>query len=195
LNDINELLKDNGIRIQHKNNQDYFCSIYNNILQEDYILLEFENESYSIYEIHRGEKLYKIKDTDKEKAIILGIVLYKKLNDSVVDREKVREIKNLVSKGDEKSAIAYFGEFDDNTYSIGIEERMKISLIKGHSGTSVVYDKKYIVEDVTLCRAYVVLYNYCNNLKEILSFYHTNKVLINSKNITVQEMIKLYIFN
>jgi len=106
-------------------NKDYFCSIYNNIPQEDYVLLEFENESYSLYEIHRGEKLYKINDTDKEKAIIWGIVLYKKLNDSVVDREIVRKIKELVSKGDEKSAIAYFREFDDNTYSIGIEERMK----------------------------------------------------------------------
>ena len=194
MNDINELLIDNGISIHHKNNQDYFCSIYNIIPQDDYVLLEFENESYSLYEIHRGQKIYKIKDNDKEKAIILGIVLYKKMNDSVTDREKVRIIKNLVSKGDEKLAITYFGEFDDNIYSIGTEERMKISLIKGLNGTSVVYDKKYIVEDVTLCRAYVVLYNYCKNLKEILSFYHTNKDFINGKNIDVQEMIKLYIF-
>ncbi|WOO36594.1 hypothetical protein R2R35_22835 [Anaerocolumna sp. AGMB13020] len=194
MNDINELLIDNGISIHHKNNQDYFCSIYNIIPQDDYVLLELENESYSLYEIHRGQKIYKIKDNDKEKAIILGIVLYKKMNDSVTDREKVRIIKNLVSKGDEKLAITYFGEFDDNIYSIGTEERMKISLIKGLNGTSVVYDKKYIVEDVTLCRAYVVLYNYCKNLKEILSFYHTNKDFINGKNIDVQEMIKLYIF-
>ena len=69
---------------------------------ENYISIVNENDVYVVNENHRGSKKVKYTTDNYEKAVIFGIVSYKKLNDKIIDREKVRELRKAVNENDIK---------------------------------------------------------------------------------------------
>ena len=56
-------------------------------------------------------------------------------------------------------------------YSIGHEEHLKVSLIKEEDKVNVKFEGEYLVQNVSINRGYIVLYNYCEKLKCISLFY------------------------
>ena len=85
-----------------------------------------------------------------------------------------------------------FREFNEDIFTIGKETEDNLCLIAENGQASVVYNGTAIITAVSLSRAYVVLYNYCRKLQEILSFYRDQCVLMNEKEITQQEVVRLY---
>ena len=78
---------------------------------ENYISIVNENDVYVVNENHRGSKKVKYTTDNYEKAVIFGIVSYKKLNDKIIDREKVRELRKAVNENDIKFVNQCFDEF------------------------------------------------------------------------------------
>ena len=82
--------------------------------------------------------------------------------------------------GEEKKAWAIIEEcFEESLYSIGHEEHLKVSLIKEEDKVSVKFEGEYLVQNVSINRGYIVLYNYCEKLKCISLFYNEMQRKIN----------------
>lgn len=138
---------------------------------EDYIEIEHINDKYMVSEVHRNQKQIKI-ETEKEEAAIYAIVLYKRLYDNIVDRIKARDIRSYMNAGEENKALeCIISTFEDSVYSIDVEKESKISLIRSNDRANVKFDGEYLVENVSLSRGYVVLYNYCTKLHYITMYY------------------------
>lgn len=159
---------------------------------EDYIMLSRNGRTYYIYEVHRADKILKKEETDKKKAEIWAVILYKRLHDDPSDRAAVRKLRKMIEAGDETSSEELFREFDSSIFSGGKEKENALCLMKKDGKASVLYNGKTVVEQVSLSRAYVAFYHYCRNLSAIQKFYigHKNRML--EAGITRQDAVELY---
>lgn len=192
MNNIQRFLESVGLQLQEDGKLTNVCETENLRVIEDYIVLCEKGKTYYIYEVHRAERIMKKQDQDKERAVIWAVILYKRMNDNTADRIMTRKIRSMITDGDEASVKELFREFNEDIFSIGKETEDKLCLIEENGQASVVYNGTAIVTAVSLSRAYIVLYNYCRKLQEILSFYHDQCVLMNEKEITLQEAVRLY---
>ena len=192
MNNIQRFLESVGLQLQEDGKLTNVCETENLRVIEDYIVLCEKGKTYYIYEVHRAERIMKKQDQDKERAVIWAVILYKRMNDNTADRIMTRKIRSMITDGDEASVKELFREFNEDIFSIGKETEDKLCLIEEHGQASVVYNGTAIVTAVSLSRAYIVLYNYCRKLQEILSFYRDQYVLMNEKEITQQEAVRLY---
>lgn len=192
MNNIQRFLESVGLQLQEDGKLTNACETENLRVIEDYIVLCEKGKTYYIYEVHRAERIMKKQDQDKERAVIWAVILYKRMNDNTADRIMTRKIRSMITDGDEASVKELFREFNEDIFSIGKETEDKLCLIEENGQASVVYNGTAIVTAVSLSRAYIVLYNYCRKLQEILSFYRDQYVLMNEKEITQQEAVRLY---
>lgn len=192
MNNIQRFLESVGLQLQEDGKLTNACETENLRVIEDYIVLCEKGKTYYIYEVHRAERIMKKQDQDKERAVIWAVILYKRMNDNTADRIMTRKIRSMITDGDEASVKELFREFNEDIFSIGEETKDRLCLIGENGQASVVYNGTAIVTAVSLSRAYVVLYNYCRKLQEILSFYRDQYVLMNEKEITQQEAVRLY---
>lgn len=192
MNNIQRFLESVGLQLQEDGKLTNACETENLRVIEDYIVLCEKGKTYYIYEVHRAERIMKKQDQDKERAVIWAVILYKRMNDNTADRIMTRKIRSMITDGDEASVKELFREFNEDIFSIEKETEDKLCLIEENGQASVVYNGTAIVTAVSLSRAYIVLYNYCRKLQEILSFYRDQYVLMNEKEITLQEAVRLY---
>ena len=192
MNNIQRFLESVGLQLQEDGKLTNVCETENLRVIEDYIVLCEKGKTYYIYEVHRAERIMKKQDQDKERAVIWAVILYKRMNDNTADRIMTRKIRSMITDGDEASVKELFREFNEDIFSIGKETEDNLCLIAENGQASVVYNGTAIITAVSLSRAYVVLYNHCRKLQEILSFYRDQCVLMNEKEITQQEVVRLY---
>lgn len=192
MNNIQGLLISVGLQLQENGKLADVCETEHRREMEDYIMLCEKGKTYYIYEVHRAERFLKKQDQDKERAVIWAVILYKRLNDNTADRIIARKIRNMIADGEEASVKELFREFNEDFFSIGEEIKDRLSLIEESGQARVVYNGTAIVAEVSLSRAYTVLYNYCRKQQEILSFYRDQQALMNEKEITQQEAVRLY---
>lgn len=192
MNNIQRFLASVGLQLQEDGKLTNVCATENRREIEDYIVLCEKGKTYYIYEVHRAERIMKMQDQDKKRAVIWAVILYKRMNDNTADRIITRKIRSMITDGDEASVKELFREFNEDIFSIGEETEDRLCLIGENGQASVVYNGTAIVTAVSLSRAYVVLYNYCRKLQEILSFYRDQQALMNEKEITQQEAVRLY---
>lgn len=148
---------------------------------------------FVVSEVHRDIKQEKIETEKEDEAGIYAVVLYKRLYDEIVDRTKAIDIRNCLDAGDERKALdSIINRFDTSLFSIDIEDKLKISLIHTENNVDVKFGGEYIAKNATLSRGYVVLYNYCEKLKHICSFYDEVCKKINST-INRETILKMYI--
>lgn len=159
---------------------------------EDYIMLSLKGKTYYIYEVHRADRILKKEEQQEDKAVIWAAILYKRMNDDPSDRVTARKIRTAIREGDEASAEEMFREFDSSIYSIGEEKEGALCLIRNKENANVIYNGKTIVEEASLSRAYVVLYNYCRSLREIQEFYRVHRRTMEEAGITQQDAAELY---
>lgn len=162
---------------------------------EDYIEIEkaTDIDKFVVSEVHRDKKQIKVETEKEEEAIIYAVVVYKRLYDDIVDRIKARKIRNLLDAGEEKKALdSIFNSFDVSLFSINHEDDLKISLIHSQNKVDVKFGGEYLAEGATLSRGYVVLYNYCEKLKHISSFYKEMCKKIDCS-IHLENILKMYI--
>lgn len=192
MNNIQRFLESVGLGLNEDGKLMNVCETENRRDLEDYIVLCEKGKTYYIYEVHRAERILKKQDQDKERAVIWAVILYKKMNDNTSDRIMTRKIRSVVTDGDEAAAKELFREFNENTFSIGEETEDRLCLLGDNGQASVVYNGTTIVTAVSLSRAYVVLYNYCRKLQEILSFYREQYMVMKEKEVSQQEAVRLY---
>lgn len=159
---------------------------------EDYIMLLEKGKTYYIYEVHRADRKLKKEEQDKDKAVIWAVILYKRMNDNPLDRVTARRLRSMIESGDEALADELFCEFDRDIYAIEEEKEGALCLLENNGKASVIYNGRAIVEEASLSRAYVVLYNYCRILREILEFYRAHTQVMEEAGITEQDAAELY---
>lgn len=140
---------------------------------EDCIEIEKQPASvlFTVAEVHRQEKLVKATNLKEDEACLYAAISYKRLFEIVADREKARKIRALIDSGNNKEALSCAAsDFDHSIYSIGREDRSKISLIVTADRANIKYGGNYIVEHATLKQGYVAFYNYCVKLQYISAF-------------------------
>lgn len=145
-----------------------------NHFPEDYIEIEKKslNEFFVVSEIHRDNKIIKSTTKNKVKACIYAVILYKKMFDNVANLLKVREIRNYAKAGENEKILKCFEEWFNNAiFSIGNENQTKISLIQNEYNADIKFGGVYLAKNINLSRGYVILYNYCEKLNHILSYY------------------------
>lgn len=160
---------------------------------EDYIEIDSVNGKFIVSEVHRDMKQVKIETDEEKEANIYAVILYKRLYDDIVDKMRVRSIRKYLDIGEERKAIECItDDFDNALFSIDSEDVLKISLIHSNNGIDVKFGGEYLAENATLSRGYVVLYNYCNKLRYISSFYDE---MCKKSNYTMNRelIIKMYI--
>ncbi|MBC1639985.1 hypothetical protein HB950_14175 [Listeria welshimeri] len=174
INIIRNFLEDEEYNLNEFDNKVILYKEKANHFPEDYIEIEKEilTGIFTVYEIHRDARQIKLETKDEEEASICATILYKKLFDNVVNRVKARHIRNYIRSGQSEKALRCSIEcFDRSVYSIGYEDPMKISLMQIGDKVDVKFGGEYLAESATLCRGYVVLYNYCEKLAYISAFY------------------------
>lgn len=161
---------------------------------EDYIQIENEAGKFIVSEVHRDIKQIKAKTEKEEEAGIYATVVYKRLFDNLIDRTKVNNIRiSLEAGGEEKKVLdSITNDFDDSVFSIDSEDNLKISLIHSGNKVSIKFGGEYLVEDVSLSRGYVALYNYCTKLRHISLFYNEMRKKLDCT-INRQIIVKMYI--
>lgn len=192
MNNSKDFLKAAGIRIEEDGK---LVSDENPGSQreiEDYIVLSLKGKTYYIYEVHRADRILRKEEQQEDKAVIWAAILYKRMNDDPSDRVTARKIRTVIRAGDEASAEEMFREFDSSIYSIGEEKEGALCLIRNKKNANVIYNGKTIVEEASLSRAYVVLYNYCRSLREIQEFYRVHRRIMEEAGITQQDAAELY---
>lgn len=143
-----------------------------NTYPEDYIEIRRISDRYVVSEAHRDVKQVRVETEKKDEAQIYAIVIYMRLYDDVADKLVARNIRSYLNSGEEKKARDFIdNNFDNVIFSIGEEDKQKISLIETKDGIDVKFDGEYIVRNVTLSRGYVAFYNYCEKLKHIVFIY------------------------
>ena len=194
INIVQVLLQDEKYHLQAFDKKIIIYKANLNVYPEDYIEIEkaTEIDKFIVSEVHRDEKQFKI-ETEKEEACICAVVIYKKLYDSIVDRVKGRCIRNYVNSGEEEKALDCIrGWFDNSVYSIDIEDSQRISLIQSGDKVDVNFGGEYLVENVPKDRGYVVLYNYCEKLRNITLFCNEIQKRV-SCTVNREKIIKMYI--
>lgn len=189
----NSFLKESGIRIDKSGKLLPLCDTDYSYSMEDYIMLSRKGKTYYIYEVHRADKKLKKEETDKNKAVIWAVISYKRLHDVHSDRTAGRKLRMMIEAGDEFSAEEVFSEFESSIFSVGEEKEDSLCLIKKNGKVIVLYNGKTIAEQVSLSRAYVVLYHYCRNLRAIQKFYIKHKKRMLEAGITSKDAVELYI--
>ena len=155
---------------------------------ENYISIVNENDVYVVNENHRGSKKVKYTTDNYEKAVIFGIVSYKKLNDKIIDREKVRELRKAVNENDIKFVNQCFDEFT-NIFSEGFFQINKICIIKEDEKANVIFNDNKIVEKASLSRAFVAAFNYCKNYQKIIDFCNKYKEVLKLLSIDENDIV------
>lgn len=139
---------------------------------ENYIEVENVLDKFIVSEVHRDTKQVKIETGEEEEANIYAIIFYKRLYDDVGDKLKLRNIRRYLDDGEEKKVLdCIASDFDSSLFSIDNEDDFKISLLHSGNGVDVKFGGEYLAENATLSRGYVVLYNYCEKLRYISSYY------------------------
>ena len=140
-----------------------------------------------------GSKKVKYTTDNYEKAVIFGIVSYKKLNDKIIDREKVRELRKAVNENDIKFVNQCFDEFT-NIFSEGFFQINKICIIKEDEKANVIFNDNKIVEKASLSRAFVAAFNYCKNYQKIIDFCNKYKEVLKLLSIDENDIVNAYMF-
>ena len=148
---------------------------------------------YDVCERHRNKDIVKVQDLSMEAAIIISVVLYKRMYDNILDYNATRELRKLLDENNIDKVITYFKQFSSDIYVIDGVEVNKLSLINNTYGYDILFNGKTIVENASLSRAYIVLYNYCKAISEIRKFYFENKDYYIKNKIDITDMIELYI--
>lgn len=194
INRIQVLLQDEKYHIQEFDKKIILFKGNLNVYPEDYIEIEKSTaiDKFIVSEVHRDEKQFKI-ETEKEEASIYAVVIYKKLYDNIVDRMKARSIRNYVNSGEEEKALICIKEwFNDSVYSIDTEDSLRISLIQSGDKVDVKFGGEYLIENASKARGYVVLYNYCEKLRNITLFCDEIQKRMNC-NVNREKIMKMYI--
>lgn len=194
INRIQALLQDEKYHLQEFDKKIILFKGNLNVYPEDYIEIEKATaiDKFIVSEVHRDEKQFKI-ETEKEEASIYAVVMYKKLYDDIVDRMKARSIRNYVNSGEEEKALSCIkGWFNDSLYSIDTEDSLRISLIQSGDKVNVKFGGEYLAENASKARGYVVLYNYCEKLRNITLFCDEIHKKMNC-NVNREKIIKMYI--
>ena len=194
MNSIKTILDSEKIRIVHQEEYWRIVSVDGDTDLENYITIESKNDLFNVYENHRDNKILKVETDDYEKAIIWGIVAFKKLNDAVSDRQKARLIRKSINDGDMPKAVENFVDFK-NLFCVNHTEKDKICImIFDNSFADVILNDKKIVEGASISRAFVTAYNYCKNYEEILRFFDSFRSIFNCFGIYKSDMVNLYMF-
>lgn len=138
---------------------------------EDYILIEKAPgaDRFMVFEVHRNDKRFRA-EGEQEEAAVFAAVLYKRWCDEI-DRVKAKTLRDYVNSGEEEKALALIREwFDERCYTIGTEDPARISFLPSGDLADVKFGGEFIVQGASLARAYVVLYNYCEKLRNITTF-------------------------
>ncbi len=160
---------------------------------EDYIEIKKEENTYMIIEVHRDIHQIKYNTDDYKDAIVVAVILCKRLFDDIADRSMAETIRGYLKSGNEEKAKKYIiNMFGEQIFSIGSEDDKKISMMKFGDKANVKFAGTYLVEDASLSRAYVALYNYCNKLAYISDYYNDIKEQIEFK-LSKYSIQKLYI--
>lgn len=195
INIISALLQDEKYNLIRHDNK---ILLYRENLEhypEDYIQIESEpiNCNFIVSEVHRDTKQVKFETEKAEDANIYAVVLYKRWHDNIVNKTKVRDIRNYIDAGEEKKALGeIISSFGDSLFCVDREDDFKISLIHTGDKVDIMFGGEYIVEKVTLSRGYVVFYNYCEKLRYICEFYDKICKRINCT-INRETILKVYI--
>jgi len=161
---------------------------------ENYIFLKRNiNMLYDVCEKHRNNVVIKVQNLSKETAILMSVVLYKKMFDNNLHYHVIRELRTLLEKNSIDKALTYFEQFPNDIYVIGNIEINKLSLVKYTEGYSMFFNGNKIFEKVSLSRAYVALYNYCKKIVDIKNFYMENKSYFIQNKIEIINVIEMYI--
>ena len=115
------------------------------------------------------------------------------MNDHFLDRITVRKIRKIVVAEDLASADKLLFDYDSKLYSIGEEKEDHMCLIKVNGQASVIYNGQVIAENVSLERAYIILYNYGRLLKEIIEFFQDNRKIMEKASIKKQDVVEVYL--
>lgn len=195
INIIQELLKNEDYNLKDINGRLILFQDKLNCFPEDYIEIE-KNEltgEFSVYEVHRVEKQNRLETKREDEAAICAVIFVKKMYDDIVNRVRIRRIRSYINSGENRKALNCSIEgFDDSIYSIGCEDSMKISLIQVEDKVNIKFGGKYLAKNVSIGRGYVILYNYCEELQYISSFY--NKIENKLKcSVDREKIIKWYI--
>lgn len=195
INTIQMLLQGEEYNIKELNGKIVLFGGNSIIYPEEYIEIEKQNsnDKFIIAEVHRDIKQIKKKTETKEEAAIYAVIIYKRLYDNIINRMKARDIRGYLNRGEEEKALSCIVDcFDNSIYSIDCEDRLKISLIYVRDKVNVKFGGEYLAENVTLSRGYVVLYNYCEKLQYISSYYSEIQEKINF-NMNRENVFRLYV--
>ena len=165
----------------------------NALYPEDYIEVSCQKESIVVSEVHRADSKVIIDTSVNEKAVIYACVLCMRLFETLSKDDRADELKKNVKNNEIYYANAFLKSiFSSNTYTIGVEDVFKISLIANAEKADVKYRNEYLAKDAGLVRAYGVLYNYSKELEYIRDWYKKNSK-DKLKDIEVDEVESLYI--
>ena len=155
--------------------------------------MNYQKKAIVISEVHRADSKVIIETSVKENAIIYASVLCMRLFEPLYRDVRVDQLKTYVKNNEIYQANAFLESiFSNNTYAVGGEDVLKISLISNENKADVKYRNEYLAQNASIVRAYGVLYNYSKKLEYIRGWYEKiNKA--NLKNIKVDEIESLYI--
>ena len=189
LSNVQHILNKENLRIENK----IITEMKGEVDLENYISIIDENDVYVVNENHRGSRKVKYTTNNYEKAVIFGIVSYKKLNDKIIDREKARGLRKAVNENDIKFVNQCFDEFT-NIFSEGFFQINKICMIKENEKANVIFNDKKIVENASLSRAVVAAFNYCKNYQQIIEFCNKYKEVLKRLSIDENDIVNTYMF-
>ena len=189
LSNVQHILNKENLRIENK----IITEMKGEVDLENYISIVNENDVYVVNENHRGSRKVKYTTNNYEKAVIFGIVSYKKLNDKIIDREKARGLRKAVNENDIKFINQCFDEFT-NIFNEDSFQINKICMIKEDEKANVIFNDKKIVENASLSRAVVAAFNYCKNYQQIIEFCNKYKEVLKRLGIDENDIVNAYMF-
>ena len=63
---------------------------------------------YDVCERHRNKDIVKVQDLSMEAAIIISVVLYKRMYDNTFDYNETRELRKLLDENNIEKVITFF---------------------------------------------------------------------------------------
>ncbi|WP_017472971.1 hypothetical protein [Amphibacillus jilinensis] len=183
--------KDNSIKIHPVDN--------NLVIPDQHVNIQEYDSKYFIFLVSRNEKkqVAEINVKDIDFSIAIAIVICKSnFEQPCQDLAFIRKIRELIKNNEIDNVEKLFKqEINNDFFSIENHKENNINLYRNGDRASVYYNKDYIVKEVKLSRAYVVLYNYVKLLEEFEPIYKelTNYLRVN-KNNDYFELRKYYVF-
>lgn len=184
INKIRSILSDTVFQFQIQGEKVTFYKDF----PEDCVVLVYKDSRYIVEEVHRDSKKIVARAFSENELIYHIVAILDNFFNTKRDMETPRKIRNLVRDGKFDEVEKLFEPIKNTTLQIIISEEDNNEKL-----CSLSYGDTILLNNLSIQRAYVTLYNYTMKINRVTEIYDRTKNIVGEECIDLKQFLSHYI--